>query len=51
MFGSFLGVLFIAVMGNGMDMIGLTTYYQSIAKGIIIILAVLYDMKSGKASK
>ena len=50
-FGSFLGVLFIAVMGNGMDMIGLTTYYQSIAKGIIIILAVLYDMKSSKASK
>jgi ribose/xylose/arabinose/galactoside ABC-type transport system permease subunit len=49
-YGSFLGVLFIAVMGNGMDMIGLTTYYQSIAKGIIIILAVLYDMKSSKAS-
>jgi ribose/xylose/arabinose/galactoside ABC-type transport system permease subunit len=50
-YGSLLGVLFIAVMGNGMDMLGITSYYQSITKGIIIILAVLYDMKSRKASK
>jgi inositol transport system permease protein len=50
-YGSFVGVLFIAVMGNGMDMLGMTSYYQSIAKGVIIILAVLYDMKSSKASK
>jgi len=48
--GSLLGVLFIAVMGNGMDMIGLTSYYQSIAKGAIIILAVLYDVKSSASA-
>ncbi len=49
-YGSLLGVLFIAVMGNGMDMLGLSSYYQSIAKGAIIILAVLYDVKSRKKS-
>jgi inositol transport system permease protein len=47
-FGSVLGVLFIAVMGNGMDMLGLNPYYQQITKGIIIILAVLYDVNSRK---
>jgi len=46
-----LGVLFIAVMGNGMDMLGITSYYQSIAKGVIIILAVLYDVKNRNSAK
>ena len=50
-FGSVVGVLFIAVMGNGMDMLGITSYYQQIAKGTIIILAVLYDAKSQKRGK
>ena len=45
-FGSVVGVLFIAVMGNGMDMLGLNPYYQQIAKGVIVILAVLYDVNS-----
>ncbi len=44
--GALLGTLFISVMGNGMDMLGITTYYQDITKGIIIILAVFYDMNS-----
>jgi ribose/xylose/arabinose/galactoside ABC-type transport system permease subunit len=47
-FGSVVGVLFIAVMGNGMDMLGLNPYFQQITKGIIIILAVLYDVNSRK---
>ena len=47
-FGSVIGVLFIAVMGNGMDMLGLNPYYQQITKGIIIILAVFYDVNSRK---
>ena len=49
LFGSVMGVLFIAVMGNGMDMLGLNPYYQQIAKGVIIILAVLYDVNSRKS--
>ena len=47
-FGAVIGVMFIAVMSNGMDMIGLNLYYQQIIKGIIVILAVLYDVNSRK---
>ena len=47
-FGAVVGVMFIAVMNNGMDMIGINLYYQQIIKGSIVILAVLYDVNSRK---
>lgn len=46
LFGTVIGVLFIGVMSNGLDMMNVSSYYQQILKGIIIVIAVLYDMKS-----
>jgi ribose/xylose/arabinose/galactoside ABC-type transport system permease subunit len=45
-FGTVVGVMFIAVMGNGMDMLSINPYFQQITKGAIVILAVLYDVSS-----
>jgi inositol transport system permease protein len=44
--GTVVGVLFIGVMSNGLDMMNVSSYYQQITKGVIIILAVLYDARS-----
>ncbi|MCM3715513.1 ABC transporter permease [Alkalihalobacillus oceani] len=39
--GTFLGALFIAILGNGMVLIGVSPYMQLVIKGSIIVLAVL----------
>lgn len=44
--GTLVGVLIIAVMSNGLDMLNVSSYYQQIVKGGIIILAVLWDMRN-----
>lgn len=46
--GIFAGVLIIAILANGMQLAGLTIYYQYVAKGIIMLSAVgvdVYQMK------
>ena len=40
-FGTFLGVLFIALLSNGMVLLGVNPFVQEIASGLIILLAVL----------
>ena len=42
-YGVVIGTMFIAVMGNGLDILGTQPHLQLIIKGAIIILAVLYD--------
>ena len=44
--GTIVGVLIIGVMNNGLDLLNVSSYWQQIAKGIIIILAVLLDKKT-----
>ena len=44
--GVLIGCLIIGVLNNGLDLIGLSSYWQQVIKGIIIIFAVLYDTKS-----
>ena len=39
--GTFLGVLVMGVLGNGLNILGVNSYMQSILTGIIIVLAVL----------
>ena len=39
--GTFFGVLIMGVMGNGLNILGVNTYVQSILTGAIIVLAVL----------
>ncbi len=43
-FGCICGCLVMATMVNGMDMVGVNAYWQSIAQGLIIILAVALDI-------
>ncbi len=37
------GAMIIGVMNNGLDLLGVQSFYQKIVKGIIIVLAVLID--------
>jgi ribose/xylose/arabinose/galactoside ABC-type transport system permease subunit len=39
----FLGVLVLAMLSNMMNMLGLSAYYQTLAVGVVIILAVVLD--------
>ncbi|WP_244619282.1 ABC transporter permease [Rhizobium sp. 18055] len=38
-----IGVLIIGMVNNGLDLMGVSSYYQQIIKGFIIVLAVLID--------
>lgn len=48
--GVVVGALLITVITNGLDVLGVSSYWQKIIKGIIIVVAVLMDVK-GKAKK
>lgn len=43
--GTVAGVLIIAVLNNGLNILGVTSYYQSVIKAIVILVAVLSDRK------
>ncbi len=43
--GTFVGVLIIAVLNNGLNILGISSYWQSVIKGIVILVAVLADRK------
>jgi len=47
MFGTFIGVLIIGVLNNGLNILGVSTFYQEVAKGAVILVAVLLDRKNG----
>lgn len=48
--GTLLGVLIMGVLGNGMNILGVNSYVQSILTGMIIIFAVLLSSLSRKKS-
>lgn len=50
-FGTFIGALIIAVVNNGMNLMGVESYLQKIVKGVIIILAVWVDVRSKRPGK
>lgn len=41
--GTLIGVLIIAVLNNGLNIIGVSSYYQQVVKGVVILIAVLSD--------
>lgn len=43
-FGTFLGVLFIGLIGNGMVLMGVSPFVQEIARGFIILVAVFVSI-------
>lgn len=48
--GVVIGALLITVIANGLDILGVSSHWQKIVKGLIIVLAVLIDVK-GKSRK
>lgn len=43
--GTVVGMLIIGIMTNGLDLLNVSSYYQQVIKGIIILVAVLSDRK------
>lgn len=43
--GSILGAFFMGALNNGMSLLDVTEFYQKVIKGVIIILAVWFDMR------
>lgn len=41
--GTLIGVLIIAVLNNGLNILGVSSYYQDVVKGLVILAAVLSD--------
>lgn len=49
LWGTIVGILIIAVLNNGLDMMAVSSYWQLIIKGIIIVAAVMTDsLNNGK---
>lgn len=48
MFGTLVGALIIGVLNNGMNLLGISSFYQQIVKGIVILTAVLLDRKQSQ---
>lgn len=49
--GAIVGAFIMGVMNNGMSIIGLNVFLQSIAKGLVVLLAVAFDMYSKSKSR
>ena len=49
-FGTLLGVAFLAVLNNGLDMVNLPSFYQYLIKGTILVLAVYADKLLAKGN-
>jgi putative xylitol transport system permease protein len=43
--GTLIGALIIGVMNNGLDLMGIQSYYQQVLKGALIVGAVMLDQK------
>jgi inositol transport system permease protein len=47
--GTLLGVLLIGVINNGLDLTGVSSYYQAVIKGVIIVGAVWLDRRQARS--
>jgi sugar transport system permease protein len=50
MLGTLLGVLFIAVIGNGLVILGVNSFFQDVVRGLLIVGAVLVNTVLGNRS-
>lgn len=44
--GTLIGAMIIGVLDNGLNLLNVSSFYQQVAKGIVILLAVLLDRKN-----
>ncbi len=47
--GTLIGVLVISVLNNGLNLMNVNSFWQLIAKGLVILIAVYFDMMKKKA--
>lgn len=47
-FTTIIGVFILGFINNGLNLLGVSSYYQQVFKGIIILVAVLVDQMSGR---
>lgn len=46
--GTLIGAMIIGVLDNGLNLLNVSSFYQQVAKGVVILLAVLLDRKKSK---
>ena len=46
--GTIIGALLIGVVQNGLDILGISAYYQKVIQGLIIMIAVYVDIRNSK---
>lgn len=49
--GTLIGALIIGVLDNGLNLLNVSSFYQQVAKGLVILIAVLLDRKRNKGGK
>ena len=49
--GAVVGAFIMGVMNNGMSILGINVFLQSVAKGLVVLLAVAFDMYSKSKSR
>ena len=49
--GTFIGVLIIGVLSNGLIMMDIGEYYQSVIKGTVLLFAILFDSIKGQKNR
>jgi putative xylitol transport system permease protein len=50
MTGALIGALIIGVMNNGLDLMGIESYYQQVLKGMLIVGAVMLDQRRNQGA-
>ncbi len=48
-FGTAIGAMIIGILNNALNMLQVSSYYQDVAKGVVILIAVLLDRKQRKS--
>ena len=43
--GAFVGAMVLAVLRNGLTLLGVDAYWQQVTEGVIIVVAVIIDMR------
>ena len=49
--GAIIGGLIMGILNNGMSIMGVSTFWQSIVKGLVLLLAIAFDVYSKSKSK
>ena len=51
LFGSLIGALLIGIINNGLNLLGVSSFWQNVAKGAVILLAVYIDVLRKNSTK